>query len=57
MANGQTLDPHAKVSDGQMKCSVSQETDELRGEVKHRNSVSKCELIRVKYPPQLLLRR
>ena len=57
MANGQTLDPHAKVSDEQIKYLVSEETDVPRGEVKHRNSVSKGEFIRVKYPPQLLLRR
>ena len=32
MANGQTLDPHAKVSDGQIKYLVSEETDVPRGE-------------------------
>ena len=48
MANGQALDPHAKVSDGQIKCLVSEEIDVPRGEVKHENSVSKGEFIRVK---------
>ena len=48
MANGQALDPHAKVSDGQIKGLVSEETDVPRGEVKHGNSVSKDEFIRVK---------
>ena len=48
MANGQTLDPRARVSDGQTNCLVSEETDVPRGEVKHGNSVSKDEFIRVK---------
>ena len=48
MADGQALDPHAKVSDWQTKCLVSEETDVPRGEVKHGNSVSKDELIAVK---------
>ena len=38
MANGQTLDHHAKVSDQQIKRLVSNETDVPRGEVKHGNS-------------------
>ena len=29
MANGQALDPHAKVSDGQIKCLVSEEIDDV----------------------------
>ena len=31
MANGQTLDPHAKVSDKQIKCLVSGETNATQG--------------------------
>ena len=45
MANGQALDPHAKVSDGQIKCLVSEETDMPPVEVKHGNSVSRGEFI------------
>ena len=48
MADGEALDPHAKVSDGQIKCLVSEEIDLPRGEVKHGNSVSKGEFITVK---------
>ena len=48
MANGQTLDHRAKVSDRQIKRLVSKETEVSRGEMKHGNSVSKGEFIRVK---------
>lgn len=48
MANGQTLHHRAKVSDQQIKRLVSKESDVPRGEVKHRNLVSKDELLTVK---------